>query len=79
MGLCNRVKRGICTKKGKSVFIVKREKKGGTDICGGLAVKGIYSAIKIAINLISPFFSKEEWKKKNSVRLSLCKLVDGKE
>ena len=77
--LCNRVKRGICTKEEESVFIIKREKRGGTGICGGLTVKGIYSAIKIAIDLTSLFFSKEEWKKKNSTRLLLCKLVDGKE
>ena len=54
MGLRNRIERGICTKKGKSVFTVKRRKGGGTSIYERSTEKRIYSTIKIAIDLTSP-------------------------
>ena len=76
---CNRVERGICAKEGKSVFAVKRGKRGGTSICRELTVKGIHLTVTIAIDLTSPFCSKEGWQKENSTRLLLYKLVDSKE
>jgi len=42
LGSCDKVKRGVCAKKGKGVFIVKRREKGGTGICGGPTKKRIY-------------------------------------
>ena len=59
MGPYNRVERGICAKERKSIFTVKRGKRKGTSICRGPTVKRIYLAIKIAINLTSPFCSKK--------------------
>ena len=76
---CNRVEKEICAKEGKSVFTVKREKRGDTSIHRGSTTKGIYLAVKIATNLTSPFCSKEGKKKKNSARLLLCKSIDSKE
>jgi len=35
LGSCNRVKREVCTKKGKGIFIVKKREREGTGICGG--------------------------------------------
>jgi len=61
MGPYDRVKRGICAKEGKSVFAVKKRKRGNTSICEESTVKGIYSIIKIATSPTSPFCSKEEW------------------
>jgi len=78
MGPCNRIERRVCAKERESVFVVKRRKRGGASICGGSAVKRIYSAIKITTDLTGPFYSKEGWKKENGVRLSSCKSVDSK-
>ena len=75
----DRVKRGICTKGGESVFTVKRKKGGGTSICGGSTVKRIHLTIKITTDLTSPFYSKEEQQEKNGIRLLLYKPVDSKE
>jgi len=63
MGLCDRVKRGICAKKEKSIFTIKRGKRRGTGICGESTAKEIYLTIKITTDLTSPFCSKEEWYK----------------
>lgn len=70
---CDRAERRICAKKEKSIFAVKREKKGDTSICKELTTKRIYLAIKITIDLTSAFIAK-----KNGTRL-LCKLMDSKE
>ena len=42
LGSCNRVKRGICAKKGEGVFIVKGREGGSTGICGGPTKKRVY-------------------------------------
>ena len=76
---CNTVERGVCAKEGKSVFTVKKRKRGDTSICEESTVKGIYSIIKIATNSTSPFCSKEGWQEKNGTRLSSCKPIDNKE
>ena len=70
---CDRAERRICAKKKKSIFAIKREKKGDTSICKELTTKRIYLAIKITIDLTSAFIAK-----KNGTRL-LCKLMDSKE
>ena len=43
LGLCNRVKRGVCAKKGEGVFIVERRERGDIGICGGPTKKRVYS------------------------------------
>ena len=78
VGPCNRIERRVCAKKGKGVFAVERGKREGTSIHGGSTAKRIYLAIKITTDLTSLFCSKEEWKKENGTRLSLCKSVDNK-
>jgi len=42
---CYRVKGGICTKKGEDLLVVKRGKRRGASICGGLVEKGIHSTL----------------------------------
>jgi len=42
LGSCDRVERKVCAKKGESIFIVKRKKEKGTDICKGLAKERVY-------------------------------------
>jgi len=42
LGLCNRVKGGICTKKGKGLLFVKREKRRGASVCRESVKKEIY-------------------------------------
>ena len=42
LGSCNRVKREVCAKKGKGIFIVKERERGGTGICGGPTKKRVY-------------------------------------
>ena len=60
IGSCNRTKEEICTKKRKSIFVIKEKKREDTSIYRRPAVKGIYLAIKIAIDLTSSFCSKKE-------------------
>ena len=38
LGLCHRIERGVCTKKGKGVLLVEGGKGESTGICGGLVV-----------------------------------------
>jgi len=45
LGSCNRVKRGVCTEKGESVFIVKRRERGDTGICRGSTKKRVYPTL----------------------------------
>jgi len=42
LGSCDRVKRGVCAKKGEGVFIVERRERGGTGIYGGPTKKKVY-------------------------------------
>ena len=78
MGSCNRIEKGVCAQEEKSIFTVKRRKREGASIYREPTTKRIYSAIKITIDLISPFCSKKGWKKENSTRLLLYKSVDSK-
>jgi len=66
------------TKERESIFAIKGEKRGDASLCGELAAKRIYSAVKITTNLTSSFYSKKEWKKENSARLLSCESVDNK-
>ena len=75
---CNRVKRGVCAKKGKGVFIVKGKERGGTGICGGPTKKRIYPTFQVIPNFASTFHSQKRWKTKNGTGLSIHKPVDNK-
>jgi len=59
MGLYDKIKKEIHAKKGKSIFVVKKEKREDTGICGESTAKEIYSTIKIATDLTSLFCNKE--------------------
>jgi len=78
LGSCNRVKRGICTKKEKCVFIVEGRERGGTGICGGPTKKRVYLTFQVTPNFASTFHSQKGWKTKNGTGLSTHKLVDDK-
>jgi len=59
-------------------LVVKRGKRRGTSICRRSTEKGIYLTIQVTPDIASTFFSKKEWKAKNSTKLSPRKSVDNK-
>jgi len=61
LGLCNRVERGVYTKEGKGVFVVKRRKGGSTSICGRSAAKRVHSALQVTANVTSTLCGKKGW------------------
>jgi len=78
LGPCYRIKRGICTKKGESLLIVKRGKRRGTSICGELIKKRVYLIFQAIPNVTSIFHGKKGWHMKNGTRLLVHKSVDNK-
>jgi len=78
LGLCNRVKGGVCTKKGEDVFIVEGKEREGTGICRGPTKKGVYLTFQVTPNFASTFRSQKGWKMKNGTGLSTHKPVDNK-
>jgi len=78
LGSCNRVKRGVCAKKGEGIFIVKRRERGGTGICGGPTKKRIYPTFQVTPNFTSTFCSQKGWKTMNGTGLLTHKPVDDK-
>jgi len=78
LGSCNRVKRGVCAKKGEDVFIVEGRERGDTDICKEPTKKRVYLTFQVIPNFASTFHSKKEWKTKDGIRLLTYKLVDNK-
>ena len=58
-GSCNRVKREICAKKGKGVFIVKEKERGSIGICEGPTKKRIYPTFQVTPNFASTFHSQK--------------------
>ena len=78
LGSCNRVKRGVCVKKGEGVFIVKGRERGGTGICGEPTKKRVYPTFQVTPNFASTFYSKKGQKTKNSTGLLTHKPVDNK-
>jgi len=79
LGPYNRVKGGVYTKKGKSVFTIKRRKRGSIGIHGEPTEKRVYLTFQVAPNLASILCSKKGWKAKNGTRLLTCKPIDDKE
>ena len=43
--LCHRIKGEVCTKKEEGLLIIKRKKRGGTNICRRSAKERIYSTL----------------------------------
>jgi len=78
LGLCNRVKRGVCAKKGEGVFIIKGREKGDIGICEGPTKKRVYLTFQVTPNFASTFCSKKGWKMKNGTGLLTYKPVDDK-
>ena len=78
LGLCYRIKRGICTEKRKSLLIIKRGKRRDTSICGGLIKKKVYLIFQAIPNVTSIFCGKKGWHTKNGIRLLVYKSVDNK-
>jgi len=77
-GLCDRVKRGVCAKKEKGVFIVEGKERGGTGICGGPTKKRVYLTFQVTPNFTSTFCSKKGQKTKDGTGLLTHKPVDNK-
>ena len=77
--LYNKTEGRVCAEERKDVLTIKRGKRESTSICKRPVTKGIYSAIKITIDLTSLFCNEEGWKKENSTRLLLYKSINGKE
>jgi len=78
LGSCNRVKRGVYTKKEEGVFIVEGRERGGTGIHEGPTKKRVYLTFQVAPNFTSTFCSKKGWKTKNGAGLLTHKPVDNK-
>jgi len=78
LGSCNRVKRGVYTKKEEGVFIVKGRERGGIGIHRGPAKKRVYPTFQVALNFASTFCGKKGWKTKNGAGLLTHQPVDDK-
>jgi len=79
LGPCHRIERDVHAKKGKSVFIVKGEKRRSTSICERSVEKRIHLAFQVAPNITSTLRGKKGWHTENGVGLSIYKSVDDKE
>jgi len=79
LGPCHRIKREVCTKKGKGVLIVKGGKGESTDICGRSVEKRIHLTFQVIPNVTSTLRSKEGWYTEDGAGLSIHKSVDDKE
>jgi len=59
LGPCHRIERGIHTKKGKGILLIKEEKGGNTGICGRSVKKRIYPTFQVTPNITSTLCSKK--------------------
>jgi len=78
LGSCNRVKRRLRAKEGKSVFSIKGRKRGSTSVRRRLTEKRVHLTIQITPDIASILCSKKEWKAKNGARLSSYQSIDNK-
>jgi len=78
LGPCDRVKRGVCAKKGKGIFIIKGRERGSTDICRGSIKKRVHPTFQITPNITSTLCGKKGWNVEGSTRLLTHKPVDDK-
>jgi len=69
MGLCDRDKRGVCTKERESVPIVKGRKRGSKGVCLRAVKKGVYLTIQITTDGTGIFCRKKRWEKADGIRL----------
>ena len=53
LGLCHRIERGVCTKKGKGVLLVEGGKGGSTDIRRGSVEERIHLTLQVTPNVTS--------------------------
>jgi len=79
LGSCDKVKKGVCAKKEKGIFIVERRERESISICGRSVEKGIHSTLKITPDITSTSCGKKRWNTKNGTKLSSHKPVDDKE
>jgi len=79
LGLCYRIERGVCTKKGKGVLLVKGGKEGSTGICGRSVEERIHLTFQVTPNVTSILCGRKGWHTENGTRLSIHKPVDNKE
>jgi len=59
LGPCHRIERGVCTKKGKGILLVKGGKGESTDICRGLVEERIHLTLQVTLNITSTLCSKK--------------------
>ena len=78
LGLCHRIERGVCTKKGKGVLLVEGGKGGSTDICRGSVEERIHLTLQVTPNVTSTLCGEKGWHAENGTRLSTYKPVDNK-
>jgi len=78
LGSCYRIKGGVYTKEREGILIIKRKKRGGTDICGRPVEERIYPTLQITSNVTSTLCGEKEWYTEDGTRLSVHKLVDNK-
>ena len=69
MGPCNRDERGVCTKEGESVSIVKRRKRGSKRVCSKAVKEGVYLTVQVTTDSTSIFCRKEGWEEADGTRL----------
>jgi len=60
LGPCHRIERGVCTKKGKGILLVKGGKGGSTGICGGSVEERIHLTFQVTPNVTSTLCGKKE-------------------
>ena len=60
LGPCYRIERGVHTKKGKGILIVKGEKRGSIGIHGGSVKERIHPTFQVTPNVTSTLCSKKE-------------------
>jgi len=78
LGPRNRIKRGVYTKKGESIFIIKGRERESASICGRSVTKRVHLSLQVTANVTSTFCGKKGWKKENGTRLLTHKPVDNK-
>jgi len=69
MGLCNRSKGGVCTKKGESISIVERIKRGSKGVYLRTTEEGVYLTIKVTTDNTSILCGEKGWKEENGLKL----------
>ena len=61
LGPRDRVEKEVYAKERESVFVVEREERESTSICGGSVVKRVHSSLQITTNITSTLCGKKEW------------------